>query len=88
MGRELTKTEAEIDGLIITIAGRSNRGKTTVARLIEETLRKEGFEDVTVFDDLADSVPNKEPIEKRVETNKKRVICIETVLLPAALGGK
>lgn len=78
MGQELTKAEAERDGLIITIAGKPNKGKTTVARLIEEMLRKEGFVDVSVFDDPTDSTTDKEPIEKRVEATKQRVICIQT----------
>jgi uridine kinase len=83
MGRELTKVEAEKDGLIITISARSNKGKTTVARLIEEMLRKEGFIDVSVFDDPHDSVPDKESIEKRVEAAKQRVVYIETIQLAA-----
>lgn len=81
MGRELTKVEAEKDGLIISVVGRANKGKTTVARLIEEMLRKEGFVDVSVFDDPNDSVPNKDPIEQRVAAAKQRVIYIETIEL-------
>jgi len=79
MGRELTKSEADSNGLIIQIIGKPNRGKTTVARLIEEMLRREGFVDVSVYDDPRDSVPNKDSIEKRVEATKQRVIYIETV---------
>lgn len=78
MGREMTKSEAETNGLVITVAGAHNRGKTTVARLIEEMLRKEGFVDVSVYDDPRDSVPDKAPIEARVEATKQRVIYIET----------
>jgi len=81
MGREITKAEALMSGLTITITGRSNRGKTTVARLIEEMLRKEGFVDVSVYDDPADSVPDKLPREQRIAAAKERVTVIETVLL-------
>lgn len=81
MGKEVTKAEAYNSGLIITVAGKAARGKTTVARLIEETLRREGFSDVTVYDDLGDT-PGKPPIEVRVEKTKEQVIIIETEQLP------
>ncbi len=87
MGREFTKVEADTNGLIITIAGRSGRGKTTVARFIEEMLRREGFLDVTVFDDPADSTPDKLPIDKRVAATKERIIVIETVMTKALPDG-
>ena len=72
--------KAARDGLVITIAGAPNRGKTTVARLIEEALRKEGFEAVFV-DDPGDETPGKAPIEERVAAMKKRPIVIQTFQL-------
>lgn len=75
----MTVDEAKVNGLIIQVSGKANTGKTTVARLIEETLRKEGFTDVTVYDDTKDSSPDKEPIQVRAEKTKQRVVVIETV---------
>ncbi len=85
MGREVTRQEAGEEGLIITVAGKCNRGKTTVARFIEEALRREGFVDVTVYDDPRDSIPNKASIDQRIEATKKRTVYIETVQLKARL---
>ena len=86
MGREITKAEAEENGLVITVYGKPNRGKTTVARLIEESLRKEGFVDVSVYDDPRDSTPDKAPIQERVEATKQRTIVIETTQIKARVG--
>lgn len=71
----MTKDQISQTGLVITVTGLPNRGKTTVARLIEETLRTEGFEKVYVKD--IDETPDKENIQLRVQATKKRPVFIE-----------
>lgn len=83
MGREAERTKALDSGLVITVHAKANRGKTTIARLIEEMLRQEGFSDVVVADDPRDSTPGKAPIQERVEATKKRPVFIETQQLRA-----
>lgn len=63
------------DELKIIVVGATNTGKTTVARLIEESLRANGFRRVEVKD--LDPSPNKDHIMARIAATKERKISIE-----------
>lgn len=67
----------ELKGLTIQVIGQTNTGKTTVATLIRDVLRENGFENVTLKD--LDPSPNKESIAMRVAKTKKRPILIEVI---------
>lgn len=67
--------------LIVTVTGLPNTGKTSVARIIEEALKENGFQNVSVKDQ--DPTPGKEGIVKRIQKTKKRKVRIEARKLDA-----
>lgn len=62
--------------VIITIAAGPNKGKTTIARIVEAALRDNGFTNIEVQDQPQSDAP-KEPIAQRFEAAKKRPIKIK-----------
>jgi len=84
MGKEVTKTEASENGIIITVAGRPQRGKAAVARFIEAALRREGFTDVSVYNDLGEAPPQAAVTDK----HKNQVVVIETLQIPNIVTGR
>jgi hypothetical protein len=65
--------------LRITVAGLPNSGKTTVARLIEDSLKGLGFTDISVED--VDPTPNKPVFAERLRATLNRKITIYVIPL-------
>ena len=70
------KTEKTEKTLKIIIVGEANTGKTTTAHIIRAALEEQGFERVSLKD-TDPSSDSKPPIDKRIETLKKRKVVIE-----------
>lgn len=66
-----------MDKVKILVIGKTNSGKTTIAHVIKNALKEEGFKDIS----LTDTPPTegKMPIEMRVEAAKNRPIEIEVI---------
>lgn len=68
-----------MDKVRITVVAGPNRGKTTIASIIRDTLTAWGFYDVRLVD-IPSQASDKEPIAQRVEAAKKRPIEIHVEL--------
>lgn len=68
----------------IVIQAGHNKGKTTIASIIESALREAGFVDVTI-DDEPSLVTDKEPVAQRFEAAKKRSVNIKVRTLRAQM---
>lgn len=72
-----TRADHESNKITVTITGRSNTGKTTLAAMIVKTLCKEGLVDVDVEcmdGDLADKIARNVSFSKVGKPNPKVVI--------------